>query len=53
MWLSGLLSHGLGTLVGVAALANGFGLLAGFTEVAIHQSVVVLPPAAIFGVLYT
>ena len=53
MWLIGLLSHGLGTLVEVAAFADRFGLLAGFAEVAIHQSIVVLPPATIFGVLYT
>lgn len=46
-------SRWLTALVHVAPLPDGFGLLAGFTEVPVHQSTVALPPASVFGVLYT
>ena len=46
-------SRWLAALVHVAPLPDGFGLLAGFTEVPVHQSTVALPPASVFGVLYT
>lgn len=44
--------HGRTALLDVAALADGFWLFADFTEVAVHQAAVTLPPASIFSVLH-
>lgn len=43
--------RGLAALLDVAAFADGFGLLVAIAEVAMHQTAVALPPAAVFGVL--
>lgn len=45
--------HGRAALLNIAAFPYGFGLFAGFTEVAMHQTAVTLPPASVFGVLYS
>lgn len=43
----------LAAAVGVAAFADGFGLLVDLTEVPVHQTRVTFPPTAVFGVLNT
>lgn len=52
-WIVGGHLHGLAALLDIAAFADGFGLFAGFTKVAMHQTAVTFPPASIFCVLNT